>query len=243
MKLNCDIGESFGHWRMGMDEAIMPHIDMANIACGFHASDPFTMAKTVKLAKENNVSIGAHPGYPDLLGFGRRAMSFSVDEIKAMITYQFGALNAICHTYGTQVDYIKPHGALYHCMMNDEAVLFGILELMTQFHTPVALMVMANSQADHIQTIASSMNVKVLFEAFCDRAYDDNGHLVSRGVEGAILTNTEIENRIDQLVNEQIITTISGKRLSIKVDTLCVHGDDQQALESVKKVRNYLKQC
>jgi UPF0271 protein len=246
MKLNCDLGESFGNWKMGNDEEIMPYIDMANIACGFHASDPFVMAKTVQLAKEHNVSIGAHPGYPDLQGFGRRAMSFSSEEICNLVLYQVGALQSICKANGVQVDYVKPHGALYNTMMVDENVRSGVLKALSLLSDNVSetlpLMVLANSNAGDIKQHALKYSVPVLFEAFADRAYTDEGSLVPRGQLGAVLeSDADIEQHVKGLVERQEVVSINKKSISIAADTICVHGDNSHALESVKKIRQLIQ--
>lgn len=242
MKLNCDMGESFGHWKMGSDEKIMPYVDMANIACGFHASDPLTMSKTVVLAKTHNVVIGAHPAYPDLLGFGRRDIKLSATEITNIVLYQVGALQAICQSQQVKVAYVKPHGALYNAMMRDSTILTAILTAMASFSADIPLMVLANKNAENIKQQAASLGVPILFEAFCDRAYSDEGDLVPRGAEGSVLSESRaIENRIRELISDKEITTITGKKLSINADTICVHGDHDEALESVKKIKSFIE--
>lgn len=246
--LNCDMGESFGSWSMGNDEAIMPHIDMANIACGFHASDPSTMAKTVALATKHHVSIGAHPSYPDLQGFGRRHMQFSPDEITHMVLYQVGALHSICQAHQTTVDYVKPHGALYHAMMKDLSVRQAVLKAVASLSTlspqkNIPLMVLANSDSENFKQQAQAYNVPLLFEAFCDRAYNEDGHLASRTIKGAVLeTDEAIEKQIKQIITQQQVTTLSNTNIAIHADTLCVHGDHSHALESVKKIKTFIQQ-
>ncbi len=245
MKLNCDLGESFGQWKMGNDELIMPYIDMANVACGFHASDPSVMAKTVQLAQAHNVTIGAHPSYPDLQGFGRRNMSMGTAEITDMVLYQVGALQAICHAYGTEVQYVKPHGALYNTMMVDETVrsaIFKAVAMLSEAATkPLPLMVLSNAQAGKVKQHALSYSVPVIFEAFADRAYTDEGSLVPRKLEGAVLENDdEIETHVKGLIQKQQVTSINGNTIEIVADTICVHGDNLHALESVKKIREMI---
>ena len=245
MRLNCDLGESFGSWQMGNDELIMPYVDMANIACGFHASDPSVMAKTVQLACAYNVSIGAHPGYPDLQGFGRRDMALTMDEITDMVLYQVGALQAICRAYGTNVDYVKPHGALYNTMMANEGVRAAILKALAMLSENSAntlpLMVLSNAQAGEIKQHALSYSVPVIFEAFADRAYTDEGSLVPRKLEGAVLESDDaIEAHVKGLIKQQQVTSINGKSIKIIADTICVHGDSLHALESVKKIRQLI---
>jgi UPF0271 protein len=242
MKLNCDMGESFGHWKMGMDAEIMPYVDMANIACGFHASDPLTMSKTVALAKAHNVTVGAHPAYPDLLGFGRREMKLSAAEITNMVLYQVGALEAICHRQDMQLAYVKPHGALYNSMMKDDVIFSAILDAMSSLSVKIPLMVLASNKVEQMSQQADKYGVSLLFEAFCDRAYSDAGSLVPRSQEGSVLVgDTAIEKRIRELITDRQITTISGKKLSINADAICVHGDHIDALESVKKVRTFIE--
>lgn len=242
MKLNCDMGESFGHWKMGMDAEIMPYVDMANIACGFHASDPLTMSKTVALAKAQNVMVGAHPAYPDLLGFGRRDIKLSATEITNMVLYQVGALQAICHRQNVELAYVKPHGALYNAMMKDDVIFTAILDAMSSLSVNIPLMVLATSNAEHMSQQADKYGVSILLEAFCDRAYSDEGSLVPRSQEHSVLIGDfAIENRIRELIVDREITTISGKKLSINADSICVHGDHIDALESVKKVRMFIE--
>ncbi len=230
MKLNCDMGESFGSWVKGQDSLVMPFIDMANIACGFHASDPLTMDKTVCMAVDNNVKIGAHPGYPDLIGFGRRNMDIPSQELEALLIYQIGALDAICQKHGTEVSYIKPHGAMYNQMMKDKTILSTIMKTVRKVRPLCPLVVMATPNNDIIRTMAQEHGIEVWFEAFSDRAYDDQGYLVSRNEAGSVYTDfTSIKNQICQIIEEGCVTTITGKKLPIDVDTICIHGDGEHA--------------
>jgi len=241
IKLNCDLGESYGAWKMGTDEQIMPYIDMANVACGFHASDPFIMDKTVKLAIQNNVIIGAHPGYPDLLGFGRRDMSFSSDEITQLVLYQVGALQAICEAKGARVEYVKPHGALYNNMMKDRSQLTAIIEAVASLKDSIPLMILANADAEENKQLAEKHSVSLLFEAFADRRYADDGNLLSRSIEGSVLEDDKaVKDQIQMLITDKQVTSVSGNTLSIEADTLCVHGDNAHALESVKNIRQFI---
>lgn len=242
MKLNCDMGESYGAWTMGMDADVMPYIDMANIACGFHASEPMTMAKTVSLAKQYDVAIGAHPSYPDLQGFGRREMHFSASEITNIVLYQVGALYSVCYAQGVSLDYVKPHGALYNAMMTDEVIFEAVLAAMSSLPIRVPLMILATNQAAIMQAKAAKKGIKLLLEAFCDRAYTDEGALVSRSIQGAVLdSDAAIIERVKELVITKQITTISGKKLAVNADTICVHGDHDKALTSVKKIRAFIE--
>ncbi len=236
------MGESFGHWKMGMDEEIMPYINMANIACGFHASDPLTMSKTVALAKADNVAIGAHPAYPDLLGFGRRDMKLSSVEITNIVLYQVGALQAVCHAQNVEVGYVKPHGALYNAMMRDSMIFAAIVDAVASLSVSIPLMILATDKADEMKQQADKQGVSILLEAFCDRAYNDDGSLVSRSVKGSVLSDdSAIEYRIKELIQNKEITAMSGKKLPVNADTICVHGDNAHALQSVKKIRHFIE--
>ncbi|MGF1680050.1 5-oxoprolinase subunit PxpA [Photobacterium minamisatsumaniensis] len=240
MKLNCDMGESFGCWKMGNDEAVMPWVDMANIACGFHASDPDHMSETVSLAKKHKVEIGAHPGYNDKQGFGRRSIPHSSVAISYLIAYQIGALNAICQFHDVVMTYVKPHGALYNDMMAEERVFIAIVESISRlnpsFEKPLKLMVLARADNTAYRDLAAKYNVELLFEAFADRAYDDTGLLVARSESGAVYHDSQ---RIRQQVAELsagFITTASGTKLLLQADTVCVHGDNEQSIAVVKSL-------
>lgn len=241
VKLNCDMGEGYGSWSMRLDEEIMPYIDMANIACGFHASDPHIMSETVAMAKAHNVSIGAHPGYPDPQGFGRRKMDFSAKEIVDIIHYQVGALQAICQAQGVTLDYVKPHGALYNTMMVDRVVMAAILQAISQLEPGIPLMIMANSDRAGLEVLATAYGVPLLFEAFSDRAYNDEGNLVARQEQGSVFHSIEtIEAQVKGLIIQQTIISNTGKTLNVKADSLCVHGDNKFALKAAKCIRKLL---
>jgi len=238
MKLNCDMGEAFGTWKMGMDEQIMPYVDQANIACGFHASDPLTMSKTVALAKQHNVTIGAHPAYPDLVGFGRRNMDIAPTELKALIQYQVGALQGICKAHGTQVTYVKPHGALYNTMMADFSVLETVMQAVSELDPTLVLMVMAIPESDQVRALAEKYQLTLWFEAFSDRLYTDEGRLTPRKQSGAVHQTFDlIEQQVLQLSEQGVLTTESGQLLAIQADTICVHGDGAHAVEAVQRIR------
>lgn len=238
MKLNCDMGEAFGPWKMGLDDQIMPYVDQANIACGFHASDPLTMAHTVALAKQNNVSIGAHPGYPDLVGFGRRNMDIAPAELKAIIHYQVGALKGICASQNTKIDYVKPHGALYNQMMADSAILETVMQALSELDTRLPLMVGAVPEAPAIREMAKQYGLIVWFEAFADRLYTDEGRLTPRKLPNAVHASYAlIEQQVKQLCESGTVISGTGKVLTIHADTICVHGDGIHAVEAVTKLR------
>ncbi len=237
MRLNCDMGESFGNYTIGADSAVMPYIDMANIACGMHASDPDVMDATIALATKHNVTIGAHPGYPDLQGFGRRNMSLSPKEIDNLVTYQVGALSAFCTKHNNRVSYIKPHGALYHAMMNSTEVLDSLLRVAQQFS--LKLMLLATASWQEHQQHADQYGVKLLLEGFVDRGYEDDGSLVHRSKAGALLEEQEMIQRVKDLCVNVPIQSINGKELHFPIDTLCVHGDGK-GVSSIKAFREII---
>ncbi|UTW45356.1 LamB/YcsF family protein [bacterium SCSIO 12696] len=241
MRLNGDIGEGFGPWEMGMDEQLMPHLHLANIACGFHASDPVMMSRTVALAVEHNVTIGAHPGYADLQGFGRRSIPHSKDEIIALVTYQVGALEAICHRHGTQVSYVKPHGALYNDMMADDEVCLAVMTAVAGCSGDLPLMMLATADAERYKSMAQSFGLTVWFELFADRAYGDNGRLVSRSENGAVLHDRQqILDRVTHFLETNTWLSRNGTPLHLQADTLCVHGDNLSAVNVASQLRELL---
>ena len=240
MKLNCDLGESFGAWTMGLDNEVMPHIDQANIACGFHAGDPLVMQKTLTLAKQFNVSVGAHPSYPDLVGFGRRSMTCSSAEIIALIHYQVAALDGMANTQGVSIDYVKPHGALYNDMMSKPEVFEAILIALTQYPKKLALMLQATADIADYKAQASKVGITIYSEAFADRCYDDEGRLLSRSQAGAVLNKDAMLAQVKQLSSQGTVTTISGKILKFSVDSLCVHGDNIAGVQAIREIKALL---
>ncbi len=241
MKLNSDLGESFGSWKMGEDEAIIPLIDMANIACGFHASDPLVMQKTVKFAKANGVQIGAHPGYPDLVGFGRRSLKCSFDEIEAFVVYQVGALSAVSKVNGAKVEYVKPHGALYNDMMKDENIIKAIMSAISKLDKNLKLMILSTRKNSYYEKLSKEFDVGLIYEVFADRAYTNEGLLVARSKEGAVIHDLQtVLDRIDLLKSEEKLITIDGQKIDLKADSICVHGDNKEAVEFVKALRNHI---
>ena len=241
IRLNCDMGESFGIWKMGLDEQIMPYIDLANLACGFHASDAVTMNKSVALAKENNVTIGAHPAYQDLVGFGRRTMLCSLEEIKSIVLYQLGALNAFCKAHGVAISYVKPHGALYNDMMRDENIFKAVLSAIASFDKNIKLMVLSSPKNEAYKHTGLMYGINLIYEVFADRNYNDDGTLVSRMNPNAIIHDElEVAQRIVTLKDRGYIQSVTGQKLFIAVDTICVHGDNEKALEFIKLLRKAL---
>lgn len=238
MLLNCDMGEAFGAWKMGQDDLIMPFVNQANIACGFHASDPLIMSKTVALAKQHGVSVGAHPGFPDLVGFGRRRMDIAPDELKALVQYQVGALQGICQAQGVSLDYVKPHGALYNMMASDRKMLATVMQAVAEISSSLPLMVMAVPEREEIEALAKEHNVPVLFEAFADRLYTAEGRLTPRSQANAVHRSVDlIEQQVLGLLKEGKVTTETGSVLQVKADSICIHGDNPHALDAVKRAR------
>lgn len=235
IRLNCDMGESFGIWKMGLDEEVMPYIDMANLACGFHASDALTMNKSVALAKQYNVTIGAHPSYQDLVGFGRRTMSCSLEEIKSIVLYQLGALNAFCKAHGVGISYVKPHGALYNDMMRDENIYKAIVSAIASFDKNIKIMILSSPKNEAYKHTALMYGINVIFEVFADRNYNDDGTLVARSRPNAVIQDElEVAKRLATLTEKGYIITTGGQKLFMAVDTICVHGDNEKALEFIK---------
>lgn len=240
LRLNCDLSEGFGSWKMGMDAEAMPHIDQANIACGFHAGDPQIMLKTLQLAKDHGVTVGAHPAYPDLVGFGRRSMQSSADEIKAFVLYQVAALDGMARSLDMQVAYVKPHGALYNDMMAKPEVRQAVMAAVSSYHTHPDLMLLATLQADQHRAEAAEFSLQLQFEAFADRCYDDDGKLLARSKPGAVHTQEKMLAQVQQLESEGTVTTVSGNTLTVNADTLCVHGDNAEGITAIQKIRALL---
>jgi len=233
--LNCDLGESFGNYKIGMDEEVIKCISSANIACGFHASDPLVMEKTVALAKENGVKVGAHPGFPDLVGFGRRNMNVSPKELKAMVVYQIGALNAFCKASGIKMNHVKPHGAMYNMAAKDERFALAIAEAVAQMDDGLFLVGLSGSE---LLKAAKKVGLKCASEVFADRAYEDDGSLVARTKIGAVITNEEeASDRAVQMIKFGKVKSITGKEIPISADTICIHGDTPQALHLARIMR------
>ena len=240
MKLNCDLGESFGAWTMGLDAEVMPHIDQANIATGFHAGDPLVIQHSLQLAAAHGVAAGAHPAYPDLVGFGRRSMNCSQEEIIALVHYQVAALDGMASCAGLQLGYVKPHGALYNDMMSDQAVRAALLQALAEYHRPLALMMQATPELALHRQEAATAGIEVWFEAFADRCYADDGKLLSRRLEGAVHSRDKMLAQVEQLCAQGTVTTVSGEKLAVAADTLCVHGDNPAGVQAIKDIRALL---
>lgn len=236
--LNCDVGESFGAWSMGRDPDVMAYIDCANIACGFHAGDPDVMRRTVGHAVANGVRIGAHPGYPDLLGFGRRSLAVSPQEAENLLLYQIGALDGVCRAEGGKVSYVKPHGALYNDMAVDMTLLRATMKAVKAYDASLPLLVMATADTRVISELAKEEGVTLWFEVFADRAYDGEGRLVSRREPGAVHDDEDtIVSQAVTLAKGQALVANNGTRLVLPADTLCVHGDNASSVAAVRAIR------
>lgn len=238
--LNCDLGESFGAWKMGLDDQVMPFIDQANVACGFHAGDPIVMKRTLLSAKRHNVVVGAHPSYPDLAGFGRRSMNLPPIEIIAIVQYQIAALAGMANNIDTPITYVKPHGALYNDMMANGHIRSAVMQAIAESHVPLAFMLQATPDAETHREEAKMFGLELMFEAFADRCYDDNGALLSRSKEGAVHSKEKMLAQVTQLKNDGSVTTISGHRLELQADSLCVHGDNIDGVNAIEEIRQII---
>jgi UPF0271 protein len=229
--LNCDLGESFGRYTLGDDASIMPLITSANIACGFHAGDASVMQATVRLAKKHGVMIGAHPGWPDLQGFGRREMSLSSEEAEALVLYQIGALAAFAKADGMELRHVKPHGALYNQSARDRGLAEAVARAVKRFSVELALVGLAGSRSIDA---ARGLGLRVMQEGFPDRGYTSEGMLMPRSQPGAILSS--VEDVAVHAVSLALDGIAVGEK-KIRVDTLCLHGDNVHAVENARKVR------
>jgi len=238
--LNCDLGESFGAWKMGLDDQVMPFIDQANVACGFHAGDPIVMKRTLLSAKRHNVVVGAHPSYPDLAGFGRRSMNLPPVEIIAIVQYQIAALAGMANNIDTPITYVKPHGALYNDMMANGHIRSAVMQAIAESHVPLAFMLQATPDAETHREEAKMFGLELMFEAFADRCYDDNGALLSRSKEGAVHSKEKMLAQVAQLKNDGSVTTVSGRRLELQADSLCVHGDNIDGVNAIEEIRQII---
>lgn len=236
--LNSDLGESFGAYKIGMDEEVIKLVSSANVACGFHASDPVVMKKTVSAALKAGIGIGAHPGFPDLMGFGRRNMVISPDEAYAYVTYQLGALSAFCAQQGASIQHVKPHGALYNMAGKDYKLAEGICRAIYDFNPEIILLGLSGSQ---MINAGRDIGLKCANEFFADRAYEDDGSLRARTKEGSMIEDeNEAIERVVKVLKTGYVTTYSGNELELKIDSICVHGDNAHALEFVKIIRSRL---
>lgn len=240
--INSDVGESFGAYKIGLDEEVIPHITSANIACGFHAGDPGVMRKTISLAKKHGVEVGAHPGFPDLMGFGRRNIDATLEEIQDYVVYQMGALQAFASSQGLKLQHIKTHGSLYNMAAANLKMTEAIAEAVAKVDQKIILVVLASAKRDPLLEIGKRYGIRIAFEAFADRAYNRDGSLVSRREKGAVISDHEIVvKRALKIAIEGKVIAIDGTEISLKADTLCVHGDNPAAVQMVKRMRESLK--
>lgn len=240
--INCDMGESFGNYVMGQDAEILNYVTSANIACGFHAGDPVVMAKTVRLAVERGVAIGAHPSYPDLQGFGRRKMDMTPDEIEAMIIYQIGALDGFARANGTHLTHVKAHGMLYNVAAVEPAVAQAYARAVARYNPELAFVCLATSPM--IIEEGRKAGLRVVREAFADRAYNPDGSLVNRRLPGSMITDPAASvEQVIKLVTQGEVVAHDGTVLKLEADTVCVHGDGPTAPAIARALRERLQEA
>ena len=231
---NCDMGESFGTYKLGLDEEVIKYVTSSNVACGFHAGDPQWMQHTVDIADDNGVAIGAHPGFPDLMGFGRRNITVTPDEAKAYVKYQVGALKGFVE--GGRLQHVKPHGAFYNMAVKDADLARAICEAVLEIDPELILVVLAGSKWVEI---GNEMGAKIARETFADRAFNPDGTLVARSQPGSVLHKPEeVIERSLKMVTESRVTAITGEEVLIEADTICLHGDNPGAVELAAGLRN-----
>ncbi len=238
--LNCDLGESFGAYTLGLDAEVIPFITSANVACGYHAGDPLVMEATVRACKTAGVSVGAHPGFPDLIGFGRRNIAASPQEVKAYIQYQVGALQAFCRAQNVPLAHVKPHGALYNMAAKDMALAQAICEGIAEIDPGLCLLALSGSR---MIEAAEAAGLPFAREVFADRAYEEDGSLVARGKPGAMISDEALAiARVVGMVKNGTVEAITGKVIPLRPESICVHGDSAHALAFVQKIRAALEE-
>lgn len=238
--LNCDMGESYGAWKMGADADVMPFITSANIACGFHGGDPATIRKTVRLAVDHGVAIGAHPSLPDLMGFGRRVMRISPQDMYDLVVYQAGAVEAFCRAAGVKLHHVKCHGALYNMAATDEALSEAMARAVADLGNGIALYALSNSI---MMKTAKAKGVEAYGEVFGDRGYSDDGTLAPRDQPGGMIEDAAASARqVLGMIEEGYVTSLNGKRVPVAADTLCLHGDQPGAVAFAKNLRSVFKE-
>ena len=235
LNLNADLGESFGAWTMGDDSAMLSIVNSVSVACGFHAGDPLVMRATARASRAASVSLGAHPAFPDLQGFGRRKMHLGADEIEAMVLYQLGALDAIARSESIALTHVKPHGALNNMASEDAALAMPIARAILAFDPDTILLATAGSR---LAAAGQAVGLRVAAEVFADRSYTEEGNLTPRGQPGAVLTKVEdCVQHVMQMVEASAIVTTSGKRLPMPFHSICLHGDNPHAVEAARAIR------
>jgi 5-oxoprolinase (ATP-hydrolysing) subunit A len=236
--LNCDMGESFGIYSLGADEAVLEYVSSANIACGFHAGDPNVMHRTVKAAFERGVSVGAHPSLPDLQGFGRRAMRISPDEVYALMLYQIGALTGFCRALGGRLSHVKAHGALYNMAAQDRGLASAIASAVRDFDPALVLFGLAGSE---VVRAGRAAGLDVANEVFADRSYQADGTLTPRSQPNAMISDVQVSLRqVERMLGEGSVQAVDGTDVPIEVDTICIHGDEPGAAEFARELRALL---
>lgn len=239
--INSDLGESFGAWRMGDDAAMLGIVTSANVACGFHAGDPAGILETLRGAAQRGVAVGAHVAYPDLVGFGRRNMDPTSQELVADVIYQIGALQGLATGAGTRVRYVKPHGALYNTIAQDERQANDVITALLALDPGLTLLALAGSP---LVGWARARGLRVVAEAFADRAYNDDGSLVSRRLPGAVLHDADaIAERMLRLVQTGEVESVTGRSVPVQADSICVHGDSPGAVAMARRIRARLEQA
>ncbi|MEU8013494.1 LamB/YcsF family protein [Micromonospora parva] len=235
MDLNADLGEGFGIWRLGDDDALLDLVTSANVACGFHGGDPSTMRRVCEAAAHRAVAVGAQVGYRDLAGFGRRHIAYDFAELRDEVTYQLGALDAFCRLFGTRVRYLKPHGALYHAASIDESQAAAVVAAVTGYDPELPVLCLPGST---LAQLAVGAGLPVVAEAFADRAYLPNGALVPRGTPGAVITDPEqVAERAVRMATHRSVVAVDGTVIPCSVDSICVHGDTPGAVSAAELVR------
>lgn len=241
LDLNCDLGESFGIWTLGDDEAMLDVVSSANVACGFHAGDPSTLRRVCETAAARGVAIGAHVSYPDLVGFGRRAMAMDPGELRDAVLYQVGGLDAFARAAGSEVVYLKPHGALYHAAAGDPAVAAAVIAAAAQFRPDLAIL---GQESSELHRAAADAGMRTVNEVFADRAYRPDGRLVPRTEEGAVVTDpVEVAERVRLMATAGEVLAIDGRVVPLQVDSVCVHGDTPGAVDIARAVRSELAEA
>jgi len=237
--LNSDVGESYGTYKLGLDEEVLRHVSSVNIACGWHAGDPMVMEKTIVLAKENKLGIGAHPGYPDLIGFGRRNMDVTPKEARNYLIYQIGALAAFARAAETSLQHVKLHGAFYNMVSADVTLAREVAKAIYDVDKNLIVLALAGSE---LVKAAKELGLKVAEEVFADRAYNSDGSLVSRKLTGSVIHDKDLAiERVKRMVTEGKLTAIDGTDIHINADSICVHGDNPEAVSFVKLIRERLE--
>lgn len=235
--INIDCGESFGIYKKD-EEELIKNADLINVACGFHAGDPDTIRETIKIAKKYGVLVGAHPSYPDLVGFGRRSIKMTPQEIENIILYQIGALYSFLKAESLNLNHVKPHGALFNDSIKDEKIAEAIGKAISLFDKNLYLIGLSTSKQIEVW---ERMDLKVLNEVYIDRAYNDDGTLIPRSEPNSVITDLNlIEDRLKKILDSQEIITINKRRVKLKIDTICIHSDTPNSIEILKLLRKYL---